>query len=605
MGETAVALAELLETEGEIDSPTSYLLGQLAAELVTSDASTVELSHLIATTQNAESSSSDGSSAGEHGRQLLFRFLLGLLQGVLVERRAAVSKGTGSPLTVRQRALNLLALAPQNPSSVSAKIGCSFATASRALSRLREQGLVDYVPSSDEADGRYRMCELTEIGEKHLDDRFLGQVKETDEESPEVSDESYDYRDAVVSLTGAVADLNKHDPALAAKLYPALEALKEQVADTDLRAAALGELSVLARSKPDLVTADQSRRWLDELVALATHGSPLTAARAHYERARWTMRYRNSNDLEIEMDLEAAQKYAAEAGGPDGADRTAWCLYQRSSRALWRRDWAQAISLADAASSAFTKLDDHHGWLASRLVSARARFAHGDVSTSHDELVRVVEAAKCGGYKRQLADGLFWLGQAKILNDDPVASATIMEAANNYDALGDRDWRAVAKASAETAIFMAGEMDSAAAKSLRKQLAKAQSEIEKSEGAGSSPAHFFKLASIARQIAVLSAFAGDRPQAARAWKRALKDFNQSDSPEGVSVTLASYWLAERRSGAHRDEVPSNDEVREIGRRLNAVPSDKVIEGAREEVDRFVQQSELDSRDYLKRELAYS
>lgn len=605
MGETAVAFAELLESDEEMDSSTSYLLGQLAAELIASDPSTVDLNNLIAITQDAQRAASEQASSREQ-RRLMCRLLLGLLQGVLAERQASATKAAVSSQTVRQRTLNLLALAPQNPSSVAKQIGCSFATASRALTRLREQGLVGYVETSDQADGRHRMYELTQSGESRLDDWFLGQVADSEEDGEqEACDVAQNYRNSLISLTGAVADLNRHDPRLAAKIYPVLETLKDQVDDVDVRAAALGELSVLARSKPDLVTADRSRSWLDELVALSKHGSSLTAARAYYERARWTMRYRNSDELSIEADLEAAQRHAAEVGGVEGADRIAWCLYQRSSRALWRRDWEQALLLSHSASAEFANLRDQHGVLASRLVSARARLASGDVSDARHGLADLVASAESGGYKRQLADGLFWLGQAKIWNDEPDASETLLAAANSYDALGDRDWTAVAKASAETATFIAGQIDSAAAKTLRKQLAKAQNEIKKSEGA--SPAHFFKLASIARQIAVLSAYSGERPhQADRAWKSAVADFVHSESPEGVSVTFASYWLASLRSGAEVDDVPSDDAVREIGRRLSTDPlPDDIVESVRGEVDRFLQHSDFDNREYLKHELAYS
>ena len=334
MSETAVVLGELLDSaEGGIDGPTSYLIGQLAAELVTSAPDT-ELGELIVTTHQDR-------QAAPMSRESLFPMLSGLLQGVLSHRQYAGR--AGSPLTVRERVLNLLAIEPRNPKSLSSEIGCSVATASRALSRLRESELVERTPNSEHSDGRYVMYQLTETGERRQDNHFFGLLGDDDPVSQDsYEDDEYDYGQSLARLTQLVAELSKHDPVIASGLYPTLELLKDQVDDPQLRAEALGGLSVLARSKPDLVSAEQSRSWVDELLALASEGSPLIAGRAHYERARWAMRYESTDESGIEDDLTTAQEYAAAAGGPDGADLHAWCLYQRSSWAALRWDWTHA-----------------------------------------------------------------------------------------------------------------------------------------------------------------------------------------------------------------------------------------------------------------------
>ena len=355
---------------------------------------------------------------------------------------------------------------------------------------------------------------------------------------------------------------------------------------------------MLSRSKPDLVSAEQSRSWLDEMITLAQEENPLIAARAYYERARWTMRYHNADDSSIEDDLATAQKYAAAAGGPDGARRNAWCLYQRSTRALWRWDWTQAQSLARAASTEFDDLGEHHGRLASQIVGARAELALGKVAAAYDQLAEVVESAKRYGYKRQIADGLFWWGQAKILKDEADAREILDAAADLYSELGDQDWSAVAKASAETAPFITGEMDAAAARSLRKELEKTSAEIEKSTDTVSSPAHYWKAASINRRIAVLSAVAGDEQRAERAWKRALADYTESDSAEGVAETLASYWLANKIDPAEPSaDVPSDDDMRAVAEQWDLTVPDRTIDLAVAEVSR-VQSDPVDSIKHL-------
>lgn len=594
VSETVASLGELLDSADEVvDGPTSYLIGQLAAELIGS-ASDAELSRLIVAAHR-QSGSSDREVAPP-ARQSLLSMLSGLLQGVLGDRESAGR--AGSPLTVRERVLNLLAIEPRNPKSLSSEIGCSMATASRALRRLHDNELVEKTSNPDLADGRYVMYQLTDKGEKRQEDRFFGQLEDDPVSEGDYEDDGYDYGQSLTQLTQLVAELNNHDPAIAAELCPALDAFKDRVDDPELRAAALGELSVLSRSRPDLVSAERSHDWVDEFIALAQDENPLIAARAYYERARWTMRYHNSDDSSIEGDLTTAQKHAAEAGGPEGAYRNAWCLYQRASRALWRRDWTQAESLARSASTQFANVGDHHGWLTSQIVAARAELALGEVTAAADHLAEVVESAKRYSYKRQLADGLFWWGQAKIWIDDDDARETLDAAAKLYSELGDQDWSAVAKSSAETALFIAGEMNAKAARSLRKELEKTSAEIEKSTDTLSSLAHYWKAASINRRIGVLSAVAGDNQRADEAWDRAVAGYQESDSPEGIAVTMASYWLAQKTDPTQPSaDVPSGDDMRAIAEHWELKLPDRTIDLAVEEVSR-VQSEPEDSFKHL-------
>ncbi len=577
MSETAVVLGELLDSaEGGIDGPTSYLIGQLAAELVTSAPDT-ELGELIVTTHQDR-------QAAPMSRESLFPMLSGLLQGVLSHRQYAGR--AGSPLTVRERVLNLLAIEPRNPKSLSSEIGCSVATASRALSRLRESELVERTPNSEHSDGRYVMYQLTETGERRQDNHFFGLLGDDDPVSQDsYEDDEYDYGQSLARLTQLVAELSKHDPVIASGLYPTLELLKDQVDDPQLRAEALGGLSVLARSKPDLVSAEQSRSWVDELLALASEGSPLIAGRAHYERARWAMRYESTDESGIEDDLTTAQEYAAAAGGPDGADLHAWCLYQRSSWAALRWDWTHAESLARGASSEFDGLGDHYGRLASQIVAARAKLALGEGIAADDMLAEVVESARRLGYKPLIADGLFWQGQAKIWINDNEAREILLAAAVLYSALGDQDKSAMARASAEMAPFIAGKKTPAAARSLREELEKTSAEMEESTGI-SSPARSWTAATINRRIGVLSTVAGDKQRADLAWKRAVAEFTASDSPEGVAATLASFWLANNTEPTKPSAgVASDKDIRAVAKRWKLNLPERTINLAVAEVSR--------------------
>jgi hypothetical protein len=574
VSETAVALGELLDSaEGVIDGPTSYLIGQLAAELVTSSPDAV-LSEVIVTTHQDR-------QAAPISRESLFPMLSGLLQGVLSHRQYAGR--AGSPLTVRERVLNLLAIEPRNPKSLSAEIGCSVATASRALSRLRDSELVERTSNSEHSDGRYVMYQLTEAGGRRQDDHFFGLLGDDDPVAgDDYEHDEYDYGHSLAQLTQLVAELSNQDPVIASGLYPTLELLKDQVDDPQLRADALGKLSVLARCKPDLVSAEQSRGWVDELLALAQEGNPLIDARAHYERARWAMRYESMVESSIEDDLATAAESADAAGGPDGADLHAWCLYQQSSWAAMRWEWTRAESLAREASSEFDRLGDHYGRLVSHIVAARAKLALGEGIAADDMFAEVVNSARHLGYKRLIAEGLFWQGQAKIWINDDQAREILLAAAVLYSALGDQDKSAMASASAEMAPFIAGDKTAEAARSLRTELEKTSAEIEEATGI-SSLERSWTTATINRRIGVLSTVAGDTQRADRAWERAVAEFTASDSPEGIAATLASFWLT--NNSGPTASVASDDDIRAVAKRWKLIVPDRTIGLALTEVSR--------------------
>ena len=231
-------------------------MGQLAAELVASK-SDADLSEAIVAIKRSQQDF-DGEDASRL-RQSVLAMMSGLLQGVLADQQSAGQRA--AQLTVRERVLNLLAIEPQNPTSLSNEIGCSPETVSRALTRLREIGLVEPKENSELDDGRRVTYQLTTKGEKRQDDRFFGQLSD-DEESGSDDDEAepeYDYGRVLVPLTEVVGELNAHAPAIAAVLYPGLDKLADRVEDEDLRAAAINELGASYRSNPDVASAQQSR----------------------------------------------------------------------------------------------------------------------------------------------------------------------------------------------------------------------------------------------------------------------------------------------------------------------------------------------------------
>jgi hypothetical protein len=245
MSETVAALVESLEADKVLDTPKSYVIGQLVAEVVAS-ASEPELSEAVVTVKNFQRGAEQEDAS--LFRKSLLSLVSGLLQGVLANRQSAGR--AGSPSTISEHVLNLLTIGPQNPTDLSNAIGCSPATALQALTGLHQAGLVGLTSSSESADDQDMTYELTTKGEVRQDDRFLGQLVE-DPVMP-----AYDFGQVLRPLTEVVAKLNTHAPAIAEILYPGLGLLTDQVHDPELRAAAVGELGPSYQSNPGVVATE-------------------------------------------------------------------------------------------------------------------------------------------------------------------------------------------------------------------------------------------------------------------------------------------------------------------------------------------------------------
>jgi DNA-binding MarR family transcriptional regulator len=244
VSETVDALGELIASpDNVVDVSKPYLIGQLAAELVSS-ASQPELSDAIVTiTDSLQRADQEDASPL---RQSFLTMLLGLLNGVQADQQ---STGRTAPqLTVREQVLNLLAIEPQNPTSLSAQIGCSYATVSRALARLRDSGLVEPIANAGPADGRNRTYQLTSKGEKRQDDRFFGRLADDEVGTSEgdEGDQEFEHAGQLTPLPVIVEAVKAGDPAVAAELNSWLDLFKDYV-DPKLLAT-MGDLGATSKT---------------------------------------------------------------------------------------------------------------------------------------------------------------------------------------------------------------------------------------------------------------------------------------------------------------------------------------------------------------------
>src|SRR6202021_4026232 len=198
MSKTVAALSGLISSADDVASPpTSYLMGQLAAELVASK-SAPDLSDAIVAIKDAQQNL--GQENVSPLRQSVLAMMSGLLQGVLADQQTDGRRA--EQLTVRERVLNLLAIGPRNPKNLTDEIGCSPETVSRALTRLSDVGLVDSMESPEQSDRRIRTYYLTPKGEKRQDDRFFGQLADDEGTITDVDaeDQDSDYGRVLVPL---------------------------------------------------------------------------------------------------------------------------------------------------------------------------------------------------------------------------------------------------------------------------------------------------------------------------------------------------------------------------------------------------------------------
>jgi hypothetical protein len=228
VSENVDALSELIASvDKEIEPKKAHLLGQLVAS-----ASESELADAIVEVKESQLSLARDNAS--QFRRAFLELLSGLLQGVQAIRQSAPR--TDPPVMVRERVLSRLATGPQNPTDLADQMGYPEYRVSQALNGLHGVGLVDSGTSSEADDGTFQ---LTPKGEQRLHDRYFGRL--VDDDSIRV-DPGYDYSQVLGPLTEIVGKLNTHAPEIAVELYPGLDALKDQVADLNLRAAAVNEL---------------------------------------------------------------------------------------------------------------------------------------------------------------------------------------------------------------------------------------------------------------------------------------------------------------------------------------------------------------------------
>lgn len=446
MSSSVHALLDLIdEGPGGDVQQFAHQIGLVSAEVIASSPTSVDAASITSALQRSMPRAEDAKSS--------YATILGLFQKV---RDGMVSQThTGNQGSVKERVLFVLAGGSRGVTELSNAIGTDPAVVSRALRNLREHGLVKREENSGPADARYKFHELTEEGAEFVDSRIagsqhtLGDSGQGDRRDCVQSD----LREELQRLLKLARWLTKREPTLAHTYAMSLERVKENIEDPALRAEALGELSVIARSVKGLFDKIDLKRWLDELEDLAELDSSI-AARAYYERARWRAAYEPQSlrhDAVI-RDLGRSAAVAEKISDPDSRfNRLAWCYYHQALIQLRERQLEPALELISCAQKHFSKvadaeLDPDYGVLLCKVVQARVLWESGERPRARSEMKSALAIARQSGFPRPTADALYLLGRWESDSSDKyVGNLTLAAEFFSKAANGDREVEALAR----------------------------------------------------------------------------------------------------------------------------------------------------------------
>lgn len=566
MSKAVTALLELLDEQADGDVfQLAHLLGQVTADVVTSTPSVEDVKSVVASAQIRQVAGVD-----EHSNEL--RLVHGLLVGLFQTLQvSSSSKGgtAGGQRTVKERILFALAEAPAGPTDLGKHVGCATEVASRALRTMREQKLVHRVKSGGPADRRYHLHELTDDGENFVDRRLAGDVATLSDLGEDAPGASVDQTAELRGLIRAVRHISKQDPLVAAELAPTIDRLKGQESDPKLRAEAIGELCVLARSVKDLYGADDMRRWHEELLDMASIDDAISA-RAYYERGRWRMVYEapGGNIDGALRDFHRAIEVAENIGGPEKRYRLGWCMYQLALIELHDGKSEPARLKAQKAKEHFVTIEDDgfeakQGEIASDILIARAHLIEGKGVEGHRFAKRILEStipvAESNGYTRQVADARLWLGKVEGEENDDNAVIHLSAAARSYAAMGNDDLAVDAKAARSSLRYRRSDQSDAQATVLKVDLEEFSKELSATDRGSYPPAYYWRLATLWRKVGVLASELGQSgSEVTGAFQRALDNSLKSKNRHGQSETLAVWW-----SFQNPGKKPSHSALREL------------------------------------------
>ena len=571
MGTSVASLLELIE-EGSAadDAQFAHLLGQLVAEVVVTPPRADDVKEITSGLQFS-STMTDGS-VDTPGLHLAYTVLLGMFQALYVELSSQPERA--GQASVKERILFALAESSAGPTEIAERVGCATEVASRTLRMLREEKLVQRAETTGPSDRRYHIQELAPEGEAFVDRRLSGDFAPLPDESLPADDAISAPESATAELRGVVdlaRHLNARDPRRAASLGPTLERLKSQVDDRLLRAEAIGELCVTARSVKGTYDRNDLERWYNELLDMADV-DPRIAARGYYERSRWKTMYESPGGLfdKALKDLARAREVAERLQGDDKHHRLGWCAYQEAAAALYEDDFPLALQRAEEAQRNFDEvtsadLEPEHGTYASELIRVRALHGSGKAAEAVRDLRALALSADQAGYLRQSADAQMWLGRWEASAGE-AADERVAAALRTYEELGNTELAVEAKAVKSALQFFDSDGSTPHAVVLQSQLAELLTKLQSDAGRLYPRAHYWRTATLWRKLGVVAAQAGAYDESDNAFRTSLQTYVETGNVVGQEDTLVCWWIT-RHQGESVSPTAVEEWAVEVGAKL--------------------------------------
>jgi hypothetical protein len=418
--------------EGPANTDAISLLGQAVSDVLDDDSSESVVLQLVADLESARSSA---MTADINRRWALpLTALLGLLRQHLHNRSVQSAAIDPASVTLRDKVLAALDVGIDTPTAIGEYVQSPTTVVSRVLRQLAEQGRVQRAEAGEDKRRRpYRRADAAPE---------LSQLIDPDtESSPERG-----IADVAALIDFAERQTHCNIKTASALLPNLIAAGSDEHLSPSLRVSALGVAGVIVRADGASNAGDDALDLAEtaEVVA-AGSGDNLLRARAAYDRARAVL-FAMPHEIETCLsDLRRAEEFAQGDWSPAGQILLGWCAYTHGLIEEGK-DLTSATKYANEALTFFRNAGFDYGATAALTQLARVDYANAAWEDAADHALEALSIANSHGYLRLMAESSFWAGDLLSENDPHRAEQLFTTAAEIFEAVGSRHWRALSYA---------------------------------------------------------------------------------------------------------------------------------------------------------------
>ena len=515
------------------------LLGQAVSDVLDNDRSVAIVRQMVADLESAHSSALAEEINAQWAPPLTA--LLGLLRQHLHNQRVAASSANPTSVTLRDKIIAALEAGVDTPSAIGQYIQSPATVVSRVLRQLAAEGRVTKDP--DDSDRRQRRYRL-------LDPDTVIDAKPDDVPTPLVH--GIGDVGVLIEFAERQAQINaRHGAALLPDL---IAAGSNSRIEPGLRVPALAVAGVIVRSIGDRGAADDALDLsaVADSIARETTNDDLLA-RAAYERARATLFAAPHQVDDCLSELDRAEYHAAKSVGSASSIRLGWCEYTRCL-IVDSTEPHLAMKHAQLALEHFKDAEFAYGQTATLVIQARVGYIV-DRDKGADAAFQALSSANRHGFIRLMAESAFWAGESVSETNSPRAQRLFNTAAEHFEAVGSRSWRALASASLvlSKAECRGSDISKDDAERLLGDLQLVRYGFERSLTEDWSASTSWAAAVFTRRLGSWTRLAGQFDTAATVLTEAVQLYRGAGDPRGEALALAGLLAAQRQHRVVEDD----------------------------------------------------